>query len=60
MSFTKQDILNALETITAPGEGKSLIESDAIKNVVIFDKEVVLDVTINNPSLQAKRRLKLK
>ena len=27
MSFTKQDIYNALETITEPGEGKSLVEN---------------------------------
>ncbi|MDV7186785.1 Mrp/NBP35 family ATP-binding protein [Lutibacter sp. TH_r2] len=59
MSFTKQDIINALETITAPGEGKSLIESQAIKNVVIFDKEIVLDVKINNPSLQAKKKVEV-
>ena len=59
MSFTKQDIIKALETITAPGEGKSLIESEAIKNVVIFDKEVVLDVTISNPSLQAKKKVEV-
>ena len=31
MSFKKQDILNALNTISAPGEGKSLVESEAIK-----------------------------
>jgi ATP-binding protein involved in chromosome partitioning len=56
MSFKKQDILGALNTISAPGEGKSLVESDAIKNIVIFDKEVIVDVAISNPSLQAKKK----
>ncbi len=56
MSFKKQDILNALNTISAPGEGKSLVESEAIKNIVIFDKEVIVDVAISNPSLQAKKK----
>lgn len=56
MSFTKQDIYGALEKITAPGEGKNLVESNAISNVVIFGKEVVVDVTIGNPSLQAKKK----
>lgn len=56
MSFTKQDIYGALEKITAPGEGKNLIESNAVTNVVIFGKEVVVDVTISNPSLQAKKK----
>ena len=49
MAYKKQDILKALETITAPGEGKSLIESESVKNVVTFDKEIIVDVTIKNP-----------
>ncbi len=59
MKFTKQDILKALETITAPGEGKSLVESEAIRNVVVFDNEVVVDVLSSNPSLQAKKKLEV-
>ncbi len=57
MSFTKQDILKALETITAPGEGKSLIENNNVTNVVIFGDEVNVDVTISNPTLQAKKKI---
>ncbi len=57
MSFKKQDIYNALETITAPGEGKSLVENNNIKNVVIFGDEVNVDVTISNPTLQAKKKV---
>lgn len=57
MSFKKQDIYNALETITAPGEGKSLIENNNVKNVVIFGNEVNVDVTISNPTLQAKKKI---
>ncbi|APZ45887.1 chromosome partitioning protein [Polaribacter reichenbachii] len=57
MSFKKQDIYNALETITAPGEGKSLIENNNVKNVVIFGDEVNVDVTISNPTLQAKKKI---
>jgi len=56
MKINKKDVLKALENITEPGSGKSLIESDAVKNIVIFDKEVVVDVTISNPSLQAKKK----
>ena len=52
----KQDIYKALETITAPGEGKSLVENENIKNVVTFGDEVIVDVTISNPSLQAKKK----
>src|SRR6056300_1191740 len=57
MSFTKQDIYKALETITAPGEGKSLVENNNVKNVVIFGNEVNVDVTISNPTLQAKKKI---
>jgi ATP-binding protein involved in chromosome partitioning len=57
MSFNKQDIYKALETITAPGEGKSLVEGNNVKNVVIFGNEVNVDVTISNPTLQAKKKI---
>ena len=56
MEFKKQDIYKALEKITAPGEGKNLVESDAVKNVVVFGKEVIVDIVINNPTLQAKKK----
>ena len=59
MSFTKQDIYKALETITEPGEGKSLIENKNISNLVVFGSEVIVDVSISNPALQAKKKIKL-
>ena len=59
MSFKKQDIYNALESITAPGEGVNLIESKSVTNVVIFGKEILVDVTIKNPSLQAKKKIEV-
>ena len=57
MSFTKQDIYNALETITEPGEGKSLIENKNISNLVVFGKEVIVDVTISNPVCENRFRI---
>ena len=54
--MTKSEILKALSTISAPGEGQNLVESGAIKNVQVFGDEVVVDVTIYNPSLQAKKK----
>jgi len=59
MKFNKQDILNALEKITAPGEGKSLVESNSVKNIVIFGDEVEIDVEIGNPTLQAKKKVEV-
>ena len=56
MKLNKQDILKALESITVPGEGQNMVESGAIKNVITFGDEVIVDITIKNPSLQAKKR----
>ena len=56
MKLNKQDILKALESITVPGEGQNMIESGAVKNVITFGDEVIVDITIKNPSLQAKKR----
>ena len=59
MKLNKQDILKALETITVPGEGMNMVESKAVKNVITFGDEVIVDITITNPSLQAKKRVEV-
>lgn len=56
MKLNKEDILKALESITVPGEGQNMIDSGAVKNVMTFGDEVIVDITIANPSLQAKKR----
>ena len=56
MKLNKQDILKALESISVPGEGQNMVESNAVKNVITFGDEVIVDITIANPSLQAKKR----
>jgi len=56
VKLQKQDILKALETISVPGEGGNMVETGAVKNVITFGDEVIVDIAINNPSLQAKKR----
>ena len=56
MKLNKQDILNALKSITAPGEGENMVDSGAVTNVMTFADEVIVDITIKNPSLQAKKK----
>ena len=56
MRFNKHDIERALKTITVPGEGQNMIDSQAVKNIMVFADEVIVDITISNPSLQAKKR----
>ncbi|WP_299249815.1 Mrp/NBP35 family ATP-binding protein [uncultured Lacinutrix sp.] len=56
MKITKQEVLNALKTITVPGEGQNMVDSGAVKNVVTFADEVIVDITIKNPALQARKK----
>ena len=56
MKLEKKAILNALETITVPGEGQNMVESGAVRNIQTFGDEVVVDIAIRNPSLQAKKK----
>ena len=60
MKIAKKDILEALKTITVPGEGQNMVESGALTNVNVFGDEVIVDLTINNPSLQARKKLRSK
>ncbi len=56
MKLDKNDVLKALEHITVPGEGQNMVESGAVKNIQIFGDEVEVDITISNPSLQARKK----
>ena len=59
MKFTKRDISKALSTITVPGEGENMVDSKAIQNIIVFGDEVIIDVTISNPTLQARKRTEI-
>ncbi|MDO6817753.1 Mrp/NBP35 family ATP-binding protein [Zobellia sp. 1_MG-2023] len=56
MKIDKKAVLKALENITVPGEGQNMVESGAVKNIQIFGDEVEVDITIGNPSLQARKK----
>jgi len=56
VKLDKQDVQRALKTISAPGEGENMIDSGAVKNIIVFGDEVIVDITISNPTLQAKKR----
>ena len=59
MNLAKQDIQQALTTISLPGDGKNLMESGAVKNIIVFGDEVVIDLTLSNPSLQARKKVEV-
>ncbi len=56
MKLEKSDILKALETITVAGEGKNMVESGAVKNVITFGDEVVVDLVLATPALHIRKR----
>lgn len=56
MELKKEDILKALDTISLPGEGKTMVESGAIQNVMTFADEVVVDLVMTTPALHIKKR----
>lgn len=56
MKLDRKEILKALETITIAGEGKNMVESGAVTNVVTFGDEVVVDLTIATPAMHIKKR----
>ncbi len=56
MTLDRKEILSALETITIAGEGKNMVESGAVKNVLIFGNEVTVDLLIATPAMHIKKR----
>ena len=56
MKLDRKEILSALETLTIAGEGKNMIESGAVKNVLTFGNEAVIELTITTPAMHIKKR----
>ena len=56
MKLDRKQILEALKLISVPGEGQNMVDSGAVQNVMTFGDEVVVDITIQNPSLQARKK----
>ncbi len=56
MKLDRKEILKALETISIAGEGKNMIESGAVTNVLTFGNEAVVELTITTPAMHIKKR----
>lgn len=56
MNLNRKDILKALESISVAGEGKNMVESGAVQNVITFGDEVVVDLVMSTPALHIKKR----
>jgi ATP-binding protein involved in chromosome partitioning len=56
MKLDRKEILKALESISIAGEGKNMVESGAVTNVLTFGDEVVVELTISTPAMHIKKR----
>lgn len=56
MKLDRKDILKALESITVAGEGTNMVESGAVRNVLTFGDEAVVEVVLHNPAMHIRKR----
>jgi ATP-binding protein involved in chromosome partitioning len=56
MKLDRKEILKALETLTIAGEGKNMVESGAITNLITFGDEVIVDLVLSTPAMHIKKR----
>ena len=59
MKINKNDVVAVLKTISEPGQGENIMDSGAITNIMIFGDQIDLDLTLANPSLQARKKLEV-
>tara|TARA_B110000438_G_scaffold24227_1_gene22433 strand:- start:8693 stop:9823 length:1131 start_codon:yes stop_codon:yes gene_type:complete len=54
----KDKILSLLRTIHLNNEKFDIVSNNAVTNVVVFDNEILIDLEIENPTLQSKNKVK--
>ena len=59
MKINKKSIESILKTINSPGTNQDLISSGALLNIQVFGDQIEIDLKINNPSLQARKKLEI-
>ena len=58
LKLTKDNILSLLKTVYQKGEKLDLVSNNSVNNIVVFDKEIIIDLEITNPTLQSKNYIK--
>ena len=56
--LTKKIISDILSSFYLDGEKIDIISKGSVKNIVIFDKEIVIDLEVVNPTLKSKNLIK--
>jgi ATP-binding protein involved in chromosome partitioning len=55
---SKDIILSLLKTIYLENGKNDIVSNKSITNVIVFENEVIIDLEINNPTLQSKNKIK--
>ena len=59
MIIKKKQIEEALKLVKVKGDKKSLVDGGLVDNIVIFNDEVNVDITIYNPTFHAKKQIEV-
>ncbi|MGC6479372.1 MAG: P-loop NTPase [Flavobacteriaceae bacterium] len=59
MKITQAQVEEVLRGITLPGQGADLMSSGAVQNIQVFGDQLDIDLKLNNPSLQARKKLEV-
>lgn len=59
MKIQKKQVEEALDSVVVKGDEASLVKKGLLKNIVVFDDEVNIDITIQNPTLHAKKQVEV-
>ena len=59
MKLTNNNITKVLQKIKMTGSNQDVVSSGILKNIQVFGDQVDIDLVINNPALQARKRLEV-
>jgi ATP-binding protein involved in chromosome partitioning len=59
MKITKEAVIVSLKTISLPGGRGNIVDEGVVSNIMIFGDQVDIDLQLQNPSLQARKKLEV-
>ena len=59
MELSKKNISKTLEKICISGSDDNIVSSGVLKNIQVFGDQVDIDLSLSNPTLQARKKLEV-
>ena len=59
MELSKKNISKTLEKINISGSDDNIVSSGVLKNIQVFGDQVDIDLSLSNPTLQARKKLEV-